>query len=546
MRDLKRLAQTVAFGTLLFVALSYFFQYWIIIPRSIPLLDGILALMMMGGVRMSWRMLNERSRSLGVSGKHVRVLILGAGEAGSMIAREMFRNPETKLVPVGFLDDEPAKQGQTILGLKVLGKTRDLIPIIHEVRADEALIAMPSAPGTVVRRLFKEIREAGIEGRIIPGVFEILSGNVSISQIRQVDLEDLLRRDPVRSNLEQVSDYVEDRTILVTGAGGSIGSETIRQLVKFHPKHVIMLGRGENSLFEIQKELEWKRPDQRTSTIIANIQNRNKLERLFSRFRPDVVFHTAAHKHVPFMEENPDECVFSNVIGTRNLVNTALEYGVQRFVNISTDKAVNPTSIMGASKRIAEFIVEAGSMKAAPGCSYVSVRFGNVLGSRGSVVPLFKEQIRRGGPLTLTHPDMTRYFMTIPEAVELVLQAAGLGENGSVYVLDMGEPVRMVDLATDLIILSGFEPGVDIEITFTGMRPGEKLFEELLTAEEGVVASLHEKIFVAKNAGMADEELKTLLNRLYDAAECGSAGTIRDLLRDYFPTLQHSPVSEIT
>ena len=541
-RDFSRLAQVTFLGTLIFISVSYLLHSWFPIPRSIPLLDGLLSFMLLGGARIAWRMASERRRGLAVREEQFRVLILGAGEAGSMIAREMLRNPETKMIPVGFLDDEPAIQGQSILGLPVLGKTNDLSRVIHEVEAEEALIAMPSASGDVVRRLVGEIRNAGIRGRTIPGVYEILSGSVSISTIREVNLQDLLRRDPIKLDLIRISDYIEGRTVMVTGAGGSIGSETIRQLVRFRPDHLFLLGRGENSLYEIKKELEWRFPEQSVTTIIGNLQNCKKIRRVFSQYRPEVVFHAAAHKHVSFMEENSDECVFNNMIGTRNLVESSLEYAVRKFVNISTDKAVNPTSIMGASKRIAEFIVGSGSRKAADGCAYVSVRFGNVLGSRGSVVPMFREQIRRGGPVTITHPKMTRYFMTIPEAAQLVLQAAGMSENGSVYVLDMGQPVRIVDLAHDLIRLLGFEPGRDIKIEYTGASPGEKLHEELLTAEEGVYASRHSKIFVANNTVISDEELETLLSRLYRFADQGDTQSIRELLYRFFPTMNNSLV----
>ncbi len=541
-RDFSRLAQMVIAGTLVFIILNYFWYQQITIPRSIPILDGLLAFSLLGGARMTWRLTNEMSRGLAVRGKQSHVLILGAGEAGSMIVREMLRNPETKMIPVGFLDDEQGKQGQSIFGLPVLGKTRDLTRILNEVHADEVLIAMPSVSGNVLRRLLTETRNAGIPSRTIPGVFEILSGKVSVSQIRSVNLEDLLRRDPVKLDTMQISDYLEGRTIMVTGAGGSIGSETIRQIIRFRPAHIVMIGRGENSLFEFQKELEWRCPEQRISTIIANIQNRGKIERLFQQFRPQVVFHAAAHKHVPLMEENPDECVFTNIIGTRNLIESSLDYSISKFVNISTDKAVNPSSIMGASKRIVEYVVGSGSRRAQDGCAYVSVRFGNVLGSRGSVVPMFKEQIRRGGPITITHPKMTRYFMTIPEAAQLVLQAAGMSNNGTICVLDMGEPVRILDLANDLIRLSGLEPGEDIEIKYTGVRPGEKLHEELLTAEEGIYASHHEKIYVANHAGISDEELKTLLNRLYDYADRGDTQSIKELLYRFFPTMNNSIV----
>ena len=336
-------------------------------------------------------------------------------------------------------------------------------------------------------------------------MYEILSGNVLISQLRDVEVEDLLRREPVEMDREGIAEYLRGKIVLVTGGGGSIGSEIIRQVANFMPGKVVLLGRGENSLYEFERELERACPALVHETVVADIRNREKLEQVFARFRPQVVFHAAAHKHVPLMEANPDEAVFNNVIGTKNLVDMALKFGVERFVNISTDKAVNPTSVMGASKRLSEFLVKWAATQAAAGQSFVSVRFGNVLGSRGSVVPIFKNQIRLGGPVTVTHPEVKRFFMTIPESAQLVLEAARLGENGCVYVLDMGEPIRIIDLARDLIRLSGFEPEMDIPITFTGLRPGEKLFEELLTPDEGGAATRHDQIFVTQGLDAGDE-----------------------------------------
>jgi FlaA1/EpsC-like NDP-sugar epimerase len=378
-------------------------------------------------------------------------------------------------------------------------------------------------------------REANVAYRIIPGVFEILSGKVGISQIRSVSLEDLLRRDPVKLETSQIAGYLEGRTVLVTGAGGSIGSEIVRQVCRFAPKKLVLLGRGENSVYLIQQELRRTYPEVDVEAVIGDVRDLTTLRRAFSSFLPQVVFHAAAHKHVPLMEDNPWEAIINNVRGTSNVVELCLEFEVERLVNVSTDKAVNPTSVMGASKRCAEFLVQRGAVRAKG--QFVSVRFGNVLGSRGSVIPLFQEQIKAGGPVTVTHPDMTRYFMTIPEASQLVLQAGGLAENGAVYVLDMGEPVKIVDLAKDVIRLSGYEVGRDIEIKFSGVRPGEKLFEELLTAEEGTSASKHTKIFIAKEVAMPSQ-FETNLEQLYTAAANQDGEGVRSMLKKLIPTFR--------
>lgn len=534
-RDLEALAKAIGLGVIVLAAAAFLSPPELRVPRSVPLIAGGIAFLLMGGARLLDRLLHERVRGA-APGEARKILVVGAGEAGTMIVREMLRHPEAKLLPVGFLDDEPSKRRQKFLGLPVLGSLDDLPQAVEATEADEVLIAIPSAPGRVVRRVVELARQAKLSYRIIPGVYEILSGRVSISQIREVDLEDLLRREPVRLDLAEITGYLENRVVLVTGAGGSIGSEIVRQVARFRPRRVILLGRGENSLYQIERELERTWPELDYCTVIADVRQREKMERVFEIYRPQVVFHAAAHKHVPLMERNPDEAIFNNVGGTRNLVELSLKHRVERFVNISTDKAVNPTSVMGASKRVAEYLVEGAARKAGPGQVFASVRFGNVLGSRGSVIPLFREQIRMGGPVTVTHPEMTRYFMTIPEAAQLVLQAGGLGQNGAVYVLDMGEPVRILDLAHDLIRLSGLEPGVDIELVFTGTRPGEKLFEELLTAEEGTEASKHEKIYVARKTGLPESQLANLLERLFAAARLGDEQQIRLALKSLIPT----------
>ncbi len=538
-RDLYSLMKAVFFGTVLLSALAFFLRPDQPIPRSVPLIEGGLALLLLGGARLAGRILFERAQLARSQPPHSgsrRVLIIGAGEAGTMLAREMLRHPESGLVPIGFLDDDPSKQRQRFVGLQVLGNIEDLPRVALKAHADEVLIAIPSAPGKVVRRVVELAQRTGLRHRIVPGIYEILSGKVAISQIRDVDVEDLLRRNPVQLDTSEIAGYLEGRVVLITGAGGSIGSEIVRQVARFRPRRILLLGRGENSLYQIERELDRTWPELDWRTIVADVRDREKMQHVFATYAPKVVFHAAAHKHVPMMEANPDEAVFNNVGGTKNVVELALEHGVERFVNISTDKAVNPTSIMGASKRVAEYLVQWAAQRVGPGQAFVSVRFGNVLGSRGSVIPLFKEQIASGGPVTVTHREMTRYFMTIPEAAQLVLQAGGLGDNGAVYVLDMGEPVRIADLARDLIRLSGLEPGVDIEIVFTGIRPGEKLFEELLTAEEGTEASKHQQIFIARTSLADLDQHLELLSELFAAARSRDPKRIRAAFKRLVPT----------
>ncbi|MDM7324693.1 MAG: nucleoside-diphosphate sugar epimerase/dehydratase [Thermus sp.] len=527
-RDLVRLGLAVGLGEVVLLSFALVLGTHLPLPRSVPLIATVLAFLLLGGMRLGVRLYREGKRGRGIKG--TQVLVVGAGEAGSMVVREMLRHPEAGLYPVGFLDDDPNKRGQTIAGVRVLGNLDDLPEVAQTWEAEEVLVAIPSAPGSVVRKVVELARAAGLRYRVLPGVYEILSGRVGISQIREVRLEDLLRREPVRLDLEEIAGYLEGRVVLVTGAGGSIGSELVRQIARFHPELVVLLGRGENSLFLLEKELEASWPELGYRVVVADVRDRDRLRYVFNLYRPQVVFHAAAHKHVPLMEANPDEAILNNVRGTQNVVELCLEFGVERLVNISTDKAVNPTSVMGASKRVAEQVVAWRASQAASWQHLVSVRFGNVLGSRGSVVPLFLEQIKRGGPVTVTHPEMRRYFMTIPEAAQLVLQAGGMGGKGKVYVLDMGEPVKILDLAKDLIRLAGFEPYRDIEIVFTGMRPGEKLFEELLTAEEGVEATRHQKILVAKGADPPPNFSK-LVEELYKASQSRDGAEIRRVLQ---------------
>lgn len=537
-KDLYRLIITVGVVVLIQLALAYLMRPVLHIPRSIPLLDGAAGLLLLSFNRLATRLAYEQSAIAQSDRPSRRIVIIGAGEAGTLIAREMIRHPEAGLRPVGFLDDELSKHRESHVGLPVLGTVADLPGIAKASRIDEVLIAMPSISGDVIRRIVNVARQSGLPYRIIPGVFEILSRSVSLANIREVRVEDLLRRDLVQLNLEEIAAYLQDRVVLITGACGSIGSEIVRQVLRYSPRCLVLLDRDENAAYLLERELQRCYPQACFSVIMADIRRREKLERIFQIHRPQVVFHAAAYKHVPLMEVHPDEAVLNNIGGTMNLLDMAGRYGVERFVNISTDKAVNPTSVMGASKRVAEYLVEQAAHKAKAGQCFVSVRFGNVLGSNGSVVPIFKEQIRRGGPVTITHPDMTRYFMSIPEATQLVLQAAGLGESKATYILNMGEPVKIVDLARDLIQLSGLEPDVDIPIQFMGKRPGEKLFEELQAAEPGTTETKYEKILVLHKNGRYGKHFSSLLDELMAAGQAGNGSRIRQILKQLIPAYQ--------
>ncbi len=447
-------------------------------PRSALPIDWLLTLVLIGGFRFTLRIIGEYRRAVpGASNGGRRILVVGAGDAGALVVREMQRSSYLDYNPIGFIDDDPLKQNQRIHNIPVLGTIADLSRIIAQKHVDEVIIAIPSASGAVLRRIADECRHAGVPFRTMPGIYELIGGQVGINRLREVNITDLLRRAPTRMEHEEIGRQLRDKRVLVTGAGGSIGRELCRQIARWNPNSLILLGHGENSIFEALTELREAFPGLPMYPVIADVRDRDRLYSVFASYRPQLVFHTAAHKHVPLMEVNVEEAVTNNILGTRNVVEMSLTWDVERMTFVSTDKAIRPTSVMGATKRIAELIVLDAAHRS--GRPFSVVRFGNVLGSRGSVVPFFKRQIARGGPVTVTHPDMKRYFMTIPEAVHLVLQTAALGDGGEVFVLRMGEQIRILDLATDLIRLSGLEPGQDIEIVFTGIRPGEKLSEEL-------------------------------------------------------------------
>ncbi len=512
-------------------------------PRSVVLIDWLLALVAVGGPRFAVRLIEreqQRRRRKQRKGPVKRVLVIGAGDAGCMIVKEMQTNPQLGMIPAGFVDDNADKQGTHIHGVTVLGGRKDIPKLVREYRVSEVIIAMPTAPGDTIREIVQICEQAAIAVRTIPGIYELLSGQVGVRQIREVRIDDLLRRDPVRVDEDGVAEMIKGARVLVTGAGGSIGSEICRQAAHHGAGELVLLGHGENSLFQISGELRRDYPQLACHAVVADIRDRRRLGVILHRHRPQIVFHAAAHKHVPLMEENVEDAVTNNVLGTRNLVEAAAAHGVQRFVLISTDKAVNPTSIMGTTKRVAEMIVQSAARE--NGRVFVAVRFGNVLGSRGSVIPTFQKQIARGGPVTVTHPDVRRYFMTIPEAVQLVMQAAALGKGGEVFVLDMGEPVRIADLARDLITLSGFEPDRDVKITFTGLRPGEKLFEELFIEGEAYRRTRHEQIFVAAN-GCAPPlvDLPSEMDLLLRLARTGEESAVRQQLRRLVP--EYTPPS---
>jgi len=543
----------IVIQTLLFDVMDFTLPWAVdALPQSLPFIDGLLSCIFIGALRFSVRVV-ERSKNSRIAfspfihnhNHKERVLIVGAGSAGVSLVEEMQKNYHLGFRAVGFIDDDRTKLNARIRGIQVFGGRHSIPDILEPLNVDKVIIAMPSVAGEVIREIVDICKTSGIQTCTLPGINEILNGKVSLNSIRDVRIEDLLRREPVQTEIERVAEFINGKRILITGAGGSIGSELCRQICSCHPKEIMLVGHGENSVFTIQQELnqlvqvlkEESRSTGHATRIhgfIADIRFKDRLRHAFDKFQPDVVFHAAAHKHVPLMEMNSPEAITNNVIGTKNLVDEALRCNVKHFVMISTDKAVNPTNIMGASKRVAEMLVLQAAKQNRK--SYVAVRFGNVLGSRGSVVPTFKKQIAAGGPITVTHPDICRYFMTIPEAVQLVLQAAVLGRGGEVLMLNMGEPVKIVDLASELIRLSGYRVNKDIDIVFTGLRPGEKLFEELFIEGEEYDPTEHEKLFMVKNSSrIIPESLNVSVDALCQAADKNDTNSIKFLLEQLVP-----------
>ncbi|QQS40183.1 MAG: polysaccharide biosynthesis protein [Acidobacteriota bacterium] len=508
------------------------------VPLSIIFMTTIFGYSGLLALRVLRRFVYEISEKRGFSLAKRRIkqkpaLIIGAGRIGAALAKDMVGRADAELDIRGFVDDDRRKQGGSVSGIKVLGSTYDLSRLVEELHIEEVVLAIEEAKGKEIRRILNICRTIPVKAQIVPSLNEIAHGRVSVSRIRDVQIEDLLGREPVTLDDANLSEFLNGKVVMVTGAGGSIGSELVRQITNYGPKQILLVERSEYFLFEIARELEIDFPDIAGVPLLADIVDEPRMREIFSEYRPEVIFHAAAHKHVPLMERNVLEAVKNNIFATRLVGGLAGEFGVRDFVLISTDKAVNPTSVMGASKRIAELVIQ--SLNGLYDTNYVAVRFGNVLGSAGSVVPIFKEQIERGGPVTVTDREMTRYFMTIPEASQLVLQAGALCDGGEIFILDMGEPVRILDLAEDMIRLSGLEPYEEIDIRFTGIRDGEKLFEELEIKGEDLLKTRHPKIYIGKLATFTDREVEDLLSELRNAVVTGSPEKVRELISSNLP-----------
>ena len=544
---LNLIKATFVSSTIIILAILYFHRFEGY-PRSVFIIDAVLTLFFIGGIRLFIRLVHQMPTSNFTSMPRFpffqntreglkRLLIIGAGDAGEKILRELHGNPRLKYNAVGFVDDDPKKHRMQIHGVPVLGHIDQLSNLVKEVEVDELLIAIASTTRKEMRRIVDACEKTGLRFKTLPSMGELINGKLTVKSIRDVAYEDLMGREAVQLEVEKIGEYLKDKTILVTGAGGSIGSELCRQTARFFPKNLILFDCTENNLFEIQMELSRDFPYLRYTPILANVLNQEVLRKVFLKYRPEVVFHAAAYKHVPMMELNPWEAIFTNIKGTQSLIEVVKEFEADRFVFVSTDKAVRPSNVMGASKRIAELLTQCYDVCVNP-TRFMSVRFGNVIGSSGSVIPLFKRQIEKGGPLTVTHPEVTRYFMTIPEAAQLILQAGAMGEGGEIFILDMGSPIKILDLARDLIRLSGFDPDEDIEIKFIGLRPGEKLYEELITEGEGIFLTRHEKISVLRKEPCDLDWLKDKIEELVVVAERQDAVGIKKKLKEILPEYQ--------
>ena len=505
-------------------------------PRSILFVTYFLIFFFCGGIRFAKRIyLQIFQGQVGVE-KEI-TLIVGAGDAGEQILRSIQASGNSSYLPVGFVDDSPAKRGVIIHNLKVLGKISEIPKIAKEHQIEEMIIALPSAGSKAIRGAVEMGRKAGLKKvKIIPSITELINGEVSIGKIKEVEIEDLLGREPVSLDTRAIENFIQNKVVLITGAAGSIGSELCRQVAKFRPSQLLLLDQDETGIFNISEELKNRFPRLKISPLVADIQDEEKINQIFNNYHPNVIFHAAAYKHVPLMELHPDEAMKNNILGTKIVAESAIKYGVEKFIFVSTDKAVNPTSVMGATKRVGEMICQNLNQKNST--KFISVRFGNVLDSRGSVIPIFREQIKKGGPVEVTHPEMKRYFMMTSEACLLVMEAGAMGRGGEVFVLDMGEPVKILDLAKEMIRLSGFEPDKDIPIVFTGVRPGEKLFEEILTAEEGTIATQNQKIFMAKLSKADEEKLNQVLENLREAVKKSNREEIVNILKQLIPSYQ--------
>lgn len=508
-------------------------------PKSYYILFWFIMTVMTCGVRFSYRVLrliSSKRRAWGHKDS-VNVLLIGAGAAGNAVLKEIESSQYVNLNVKCIVDDGPGCHGKFLRGIPIIGGRDKILDAVGEYSIDEIILAIPSVSNQIKKEFIDICKETGCKLRMLPGTYQLINGDVSIAKLKDVDIEDLLGRDPIRTNLDEVMGYVSGKVIMVTGGGGSIGSELCRQIASHNPKQLIIVDIYENNAYDIQQELKRKYPKLNLEVLIASVRNTKRIDNIFETYRPNVVYHAAAHKHVPLMEVSPNEAIKNNVFGTYKTAQAAAKYGVERFVLISTDKAVNPTNIMGASKRMCEMVIQMMNQKS--DTNFVAVRFGNVLGSNGSVIPLFKQQIAAGGPVTVTDPNIIRYFMTIPEAVSLVLQAGAYAKGGEIFVLDMGEPVKIVDLATNLIKLSGYKPGEDIEIKFTGLRPGEKMYEELLMSEEGLQKTDNKMIFIGKPIDFDVDVFEQQLLQLQEDAKNENTEDIRKRVKEIVSTYQY-------
>ena len=544
--DLLNLVKATIVSSAIIILAILFIHQFRGFARSVFIIDAALTILFVGGMRLLIRIFLTRSSSANghllwsffPSGRtnFKRLLIIGAGDAGEKIFREIRDNPRLEYHIIGFVDDDPKKMGMQIHRTPILGKIGNLANLVGEYEIDEILIAISSASGQEMRRIVENCEATGVKFRTVPGIGELIDGRVTVNSIRDVSYNDLIGREAVRMEMEKVGEYVCHRPVLVTGAGGSIGSELCRQVARFSPQPLIFFDCTENNLYQIQLEFAQRYPNVPSVFILGNILNRSLVMKVFQKYHPAVVFHAAAYKHVPMMELNPWEAVETNILGTQTLLEVAQNFVVERFVLVSTDKAVRPTNVMGATKRVAELLIQENYRQ--NGCPQMAVRFGNVIGSSGSVIPLFKKQIEQGGPVTVTHPEVTRYFMTIPEAAQLILQAGTMGKGGETFILDMGTPVKILDLARDLIRLSGFRPEEDIAIRFTGLRPGEKLYEELITDGEGILPTHHPKIMVLRGEACNFSWLKGEIEELRRLAYIQDASGIKEKLKEILPEYQ--------
>ncbi len=539
--DLIKIITAQFLTTISFLILNLIF-FNIPLFRSFYLIYLFITVLTVSSTRISLRILERlQVRFFNFSQVGKRVLIIGAGDAGAMVIKELQKNPHLQKIPVGIIDDDISKQRKRIHGVNIVGTTSDIVKIAKDMNISEIVISMPSAKPSKLKHIVDQCKKTNCKLKTLPGMSELIDGKVDIKRMRDVRIEDLLGRDPVQIDMTGISGFIHNKVVLVTGGGGSIGSELCRQISTYLPKRLLVLDIYENGAYDIQQELKRKHPHLQLEVVIASVRDEQRMRRVFEKYHPQLIFHAAAHKHVPIMESNPFEAVKNNIFGTLNTTNLACEFKVEKFVMVSTDKAVNPTNIMGATKRVCELICQ--TINKTSETEFVAVRFGNVLGSNGSVIPLFKKQIDEGGPLTVTHPDIIRYFMTIPEAVQLILQAGTFAQGGEIFVLDMGEPVKIDDLARDFIKLSGFEPGVDMNIIYSGLRPGEKLYEELLMAEEGLSNTVHEKIFIGQPTNLNPDLLQKQIKALQGITDVEDEILLDSIMRILVPTYSKPPIS---